>query len=112
MFNRPETTRRVFEAIELARPKQLFVFADGPRSAAEEVECAQVRAIVGNVSWACDANYHYSETNRSSGSATHPASIGPLQLMKGSSWTMTAFQIRPSSGSPRTCCNGTETTSG
>ena len=64
VFNRPETTRRVFEAIELARPKQLFVFADGPRSAAEEVECAQVRAIVGNVSWACDANYHYSETNR------------------------------------------------
>ena len=63
VFNRPESTRRVFEAIARAKPKQLFVFADGPRSAADADHCAQARAVVENVDWACDVKYHYSETN-------------------------------------------------
>ena len=63
VFNRPESTARVFEAIAQARPRQLFVFADGPRSAADADLCAQARAVVENVDWACDVKYHYSETN-------------------------------------------------
>ena len=31
IFNRPETTRKVFEQIAIAKPKKLFVIADGPR---------------------------------------------------------------------------------
>ena len=63
VFNRPETTWRVFEAIAQAKPRQLFVFADGPRSAADADTCARTLAIVENVDWACDVKYHYSETN-------------------------------------------------
>jgi hypothetical protein len=63
VFNRPETTLRVFEAIAQAKPKRLFVFADGPRSAADADQCAQTLAIVEQVDWACDAQYHYSDTN-------------------------------------------------
>jgi len=63
VFNRPESTARVFEAIAQAQPRQLFVFADGPRSAAEADHCAEARAVVENVEWACDVRYHYSETN-------------------------------------------------
>ena len=63
VFNRPESTRRVFEAIAQAKPRQLFVFADGPRSTADAAQCAQTRAIVEQVDWVCDVHYHYSETN-------------------------------------------------
>src|SRR2546423_566674 len=31
IFNRPDLTQRVFEAISLARPRRLLVVADGPR---------------------------------------------------------------------------------
>ncbi|MGL5804885.1 MAG: glycosyltransferase family 2 protein, partial [Xenococcaceae cyanobacterium] len=32
IFNRPDTTKKVFEAIRHAKPKKLLVVADGPRS--------------------------------------------------------------------------------
>jgi hypothetical protein len=35
IFNRPDLTQIVFEAIAKVKPKQLFVVADGPRFAAE-----------------------------------------------------------------------------
>lgn len=56
VFNRPDTTARVFEAIRAARPRQLFVAADGPRAGREcEAErCRQVRAIATAVDWPCE----------------------------------------------------------
>jgi hypothetical protein len=35
VFNRPDTTRRVFNKIKEVRPRQLFIAADGPRSTVE-----------------------------------------------------------------------------
>ncbi len=32
VFNRPNTTKQVFRAIRQAKPKKLFIAADGPRS--------------------------------------------------------------------------------
>ncbi|MFM6097505.1 MAG: glycosyltransferase family 2 protein, partial [Dolichospermum sp.] len=32
IFNRPDTTKRVFEAIRQAKPPKLLVIADGPRA--------------------------------------------------------------------------------
>jgi Glycosyl transferase family 2 len=63
VFNRPASTARVFEAIAQAKPRQLFVFADGPSSAADTDLCAQARAVVEKVSWDCDVKYRYSDTN-------------------------------------------------
>ena len=40
IFNRPDFAQLVFRAIAAARPKRLFVFADGPRSAEEAALCA------------------------------------------------------------------------
>ncbi|QWV95070.1 glycosyltransferase family 2 protein [Geomonas oryzisoli] len=56
VFNRPETTRRVFEAIRQSRPSRLFVAADGPRGevAGERQKCEQVRAIATAVDWECE----------------------------------------------------------
>lgn len=55
VFNRPDTTARVFEAIRAARPTQLFVAADGPRPGreGEDLRCRQVREIATAVDWPC-----------------------------------------------------------
>src|SRR6185369_17048088 len=65
VFNRPEETSRVFAAIREARPLQLFIIADGPRSSRpnEQNRCAMVRQIVEQVDWPCQVERLYSETN-------------------------------------------------
>jgi hypothetical protein len=56
VFNRPDTTRRVFDAIRQARPRRLYVAADGPRPnrEGEEDRIRQVREISTAVDWACE----------------------------------------------------------
>lgn len=63
IFARPEPTQRVFNAIAHARPKQLFVIADGPRNAEDEPLCEATRAIIDQVDWACDVRTNYSDKN-------------------------------------------------
>lgn len=73
LFNRPDTTRRVFAEIARARPKKLFVIADGPRAdhPADAEKCAAARAIVNDIDWPCEVLTNYSETNL--GCKTRPA---------------------------------------
>lgn len=65
VFNRPEETLRVFAAIREARPEQLLLIADGPRSNRSEewVLCNEVRQIVAQVDWPCNVRHNYSDTN-------------------------------------------------
>ncbi|MDX6617028.1 MAG: hypothetical protein QOD60_2119, partial [Solirubrobacterales bacterium] len=65
IFNRPETTSRVFETVRQARPERLMVVADGPRPDVEgEAErCAQARAVTEAVDWPCEVLRDYSEVN-------------------------------------------------
>jgi hypothetical protein len=55
IFNRPESTQRVFEAIRAARPKHLYIAADGPRQANPDDMslCSQTREIVNQIDWDC-----------------------------------------------------------
>ena len=63
IFNRPDLTQIVLEAISKAKPERLFVIADGPRFSAETEKCAQARAIIDRVDWECDVFTNYSEKN-------------------------------------------------
>ena len=56
VFNRPDTTQRVFDAIRAARPPRLYVAADGPRAgrAGEADRCEAVRRIATAVDWPCE----------------------------------------------------------
>lgn len=65
IFNRPDTTARVFEAIAKAKPSKLLVVADGPRPdrLGEADKCAQTRAIINNVDWDCEVITNYSTEN-------------------------------------------------
>lgn len=65
IFNRPDTTRQVFEEIRNARPSKLLIVADGPRSGkpGEAEKVAAARAIVEEVDWPCELLKNYSDTN-------------------------------------------------
>ncbi|MGC3982206.1 MAG: hypothetical protein QM808_13195 [Steroidobacteraceae bacterium] len=56
VFNRPDTTKRVFDAIRAARPPRLYIAADGPRPdrAGEAELCESARRIASNVDWPCE----------------------------------------------------------
>jgi hypothetical protein len=65
VFNRPSTTKVVFEAIRQARPSKLYIAADGPRKDKNgELElCNEVRAIATNVDWECEVKTLFREEN-------------------------------------------------
>ena len=65
VFNRPETTRKVFAEIANVRPKKLFVVADGPRRncPGEKEQCEAVRTIIDSVDWDCELSIEYAEEN-------------------------------------------------
>jgi hypothetical protein len=55
VFNRPDTTAQVFEAIRKAKPPRLYVAADGPRASisGEDNKVRLVREIAAAVDWPC-----------------------------------------------------------
>ena len=66
VFNRPETTSRVLEAIRRAEPGKLFVAADGPRAgnAADEELCSRtIETVRRGISWTCDVHYQIRKDN-------------------------------------------------
>jgi len=65
IFNRPDNTSEVFESIKQARPKKLFVAADGPRDGkqGEFENCQQAKTIATSVDWNCEVRTLFREKN-------------------------------------------------
>jgi hypothetical protein len=65
VFKRPDTTRKVFEAIARQRPARLLLVADGPRSGkpGEAELCQEVREIVSRVDWPCEVSTNFANKN-------------------------------------------------
>ncbi len=65
IFNRPETTKQVFDAIRKYKPTRLFIAADGPRNnkVGEKERCEKARKITENVDWPCKVKRLYRNTN-------------------------------------------------
>src|SRR5271165_4955640 len=65
IFNRPDTTQKVFDRIKAAKPSRLYIAADAPRPGFPEDEllCRQARSIVGTVDWYCDVKTLFQEEN-------------------------------------------------
>lgn len=65
IFNRPDTTARVFKEIAKARPPKLLVVADGPRAHrhGEAEKCALTRSIITQVDWPCDLITNFADVN-------------------------------------------------
>jgi hypothetical protein len=65
IFNRPDLTLKVFNAIRRVQPPSLLIVADGPRRGrvGEERLCAETRDVVSCVDWDCDVQRNYSDVN-------------------------------------------------
>lgn len=65
VFNRPDTTAQVFEAIRKARPPRLYVAADGTREQreGEREKVELVRKIATAVDWPCEVQTLFREKN-------------------------------------------------
>ena len=65
IFNRPNQTMRVFQAIRDIKPSTLFVIADGPRphKKDEKIECERARSIVKLIDWPCVVRTQFSKKN-------------------------------------------------
>jgi hypothetical protein len=65
IFKRPETTKLVLEQIRIARPKKLYIAADGPRPGLndEKLLCEQTREVVSKIDWECTVKTKFNETN-------------------------------------------------
>ena len=65
IFNREDTTQKVFDAIRQQKPKYLFVAADGARkNKPDDAEkCRRVRAIIEQVDWECELKTLFREEN-------------------------------------------------
>lgn len=69
VFNRPETTRAVFECIRSMRPTELYIAADGPRAGVEgeASRCNEVRRLAMTTDWECRIHTLFREEHLGSG---------------------------------------------
>ena len=65
IFNRPDTTQKVFAAIAAARPERLFVIADAARldRPGEHELVEKAKAIATQVDWQCEVKTNFSAQN-------------------------------------------------
>ncbi len=75
VFNRPESTKRVFEIIRKVKPKKFFIAADGPRlkKDSEKEQCESVRTIVTQIDWECELVTLFRDKNLGCGKAVSEA---------------------------------------
>lgn len=75
IFNRPDTTQKVFSAIRDVRPKHLFIAADGPRVEKEgdEEKCIITRDVIKQIDWNCEIKTLFREENLGCGKAVSSA---------------------------------------
>jgi hypothetical protein len=64
IFNRPDSTRKVFEAIRSAKPSKLYIAADAPRKdKGDEQKNSEAKKITENVDWPCQVFRFYQTEN-------------------------------------------------
>lgn len=65
IYNRPETTKKVFAKIRDYRPTKLYIASDGPRvgNATDFEKCIKTKQIVEKIDWECEVFRLYRSEN-------------------------------------------------
>lgn len=70
VFNRLDSVKRTFSEIQKAKPKELFVACDGPRTKKEKGKTDAIRKyILKNISWKCEIKTLFRDKNLGCGPA-------------------------------------------
>lgn len=64
-FNRPDTSKLVFEKIKELKPSVLYIFSDAPRigNVDDEIKVDDTRRIFDDINWECSVHKSFQETN-------------------------------------------------
>lgn len=75
VFNRPETTQKVFDEIKKAKINKLYIAADAPRpNIFADIElCKIVRKIFDQIDWDCEVHKRFSDVNQGCGPGPYNA---------------------------------------
>lgn len=73
-FNRPEHTRQVIKVILASKPRELYVFQDGPREGNEEdvAKCVEVRNLIEELTQDTDIRLHTNYSDKNLGCGAGP----------------------------------------
>jgi glycosyltransferase involved in cell wall biosynthesis len=65
VYNRPEKTQRVLDALKVAKPRHVLVIADGPKKddATDSRLCKEVLQIIDGVDWDAKVDFNVSPVN-------------------------------------------------
>ena len=65
IFNKPNETQQVFDAIRKAQPAKLYLICDGPRTnhPTDTQDITACQKIVSNINWPCEVIHDYSTIN-------------------------------------------------
>jgi len=65
IFNRPDATGRMIEAVRIARPSRLYIAADGPRAdrPGESARCQEARKAATAIDWPCEVKTLFRASN-------------------------------------------------
>ena len=65
VFNRPDTTKKVFESIKSVKPQRLYLACDGPRQGNlnDNKKICQVKKIIEKINWECKVYKLFREEN-------------------------------------------------
>lgn len=67
IYKRFELTQEIYSILEKVKPDRLFIFADGPKNESEIDKCYKTRGIFKNISWECELEQIYQESNKGLG---------------------------------------------
>ena len=65
VYNRARLVRKLIDRLRQIKPSLVLVVADGPKcgDTADTTACAQVRAEISRIDWACTLHLEYAESN-------------------------------------------------
>lgn len=65
IFNRPDTTQKVFDVLREVKPPRLFVCAEGPRKGNlnDVLLCKKAREVYDHIDWDCEVHRLYRDSN-------------------------------------------------
>lgn len=67
IYNKPDTTKKIFNEIRKVQPKKLYIYSDGPKGDNDKKGVQECREIASNINWECEVKLFFSETNKGAG---------------------------------------------
>lgn len=65
IFNRPDKVRQLIKALEVVKPTNVYISADGPRSdvPSDIKKCNETRQVINEISWTCNVFTNFLDKN-------------------------------------------------